>query len=188
MQPVVDQSCRGVVHGNIIVQVLLLVLLAACASPATPESAAEDFIDAFYDWQPGPLKTLLARVPTTQLDKVLYYQAWAQAANYSIFERRPCALEDDEVRCAITVSDDFGTALGYRATDTFVLTSAAGVITAVDFSGDDPPVFMQLFDWIAQNQPKVLTGPCLDMFAGGDTPADCARAVVAAARVFVSSR
>ena len=58
-------------------------------------------------------------------------------------------------------------------------------VSAISFEGDDPPVFEALFEWIAKNQPQVLSGPCKDLFEGGKTPGACARAVVVAAKEFV---
>jgi hypothetical protein len=120
--------------------------------------------------------------------RMLYYQGWAQAANYQIKHRRPCASEDAKAVCRITVTDDFGGTLGYIATDTFTLTLDDAAIVAVQSEGDDPPIFMELFAWIGEHRPEVMAGPCQDMFAGGSTPAACARAVVDSARVFIDVR
>jgi len=102
--------------------------------------------------------------------------------------RRPCEVEANEIVCAITVTDDFGSAMGYEATDTFRITLAENTISAVTFSGDDPPILQELFRWISEKHPDILAGPCLNMFAGGETPGDCARAVATAARVFMDER
>ena len=147
---------------------------------------AERFVSAFYSWDATKLKSLMTEAADTVA--ILYYQRWAEAANYKVKTRRPCKVEAEEVVCAITVTDDFGTAMGYVATDTFRMTLAQNRISAVTFSGDDPPVFQELFQWITQNHPEVLAGPCLNMFAGGETPKDCARAVAKAARAFVDER
>ena len=84
--------------------------------------------------------------------------------------------------------DDFGTALGYIATDTFRFTFDGDRIVKVTFEGDDPPIFQELFAWISEYRPEVLSGPCRDMFAGGTTPGACARAVADSARSFISQR
>ncbi len=154
---------------------------ADASAEISPLTLAEKFVDAFYAWDAGALAALI--VPGEDLDRVLYYQGWAQAANYQVLTRRPCSIAADEsIQCAITVSDDFGQALGYTATDTFTLTVRAGRIHSAVFAGDDPPVFEAVFAWLAENRPEVLAGPCLDMFEGGTTPGDCARAVARAAR------
>ena len=171
---------------------VVLIAVAGCSdgveSPraSSPGSlpGAEAFIDAFYSWDPRALEQTV-QAPD-DIERVLYYQAWAQAAHYRIQTRRPCALTDtDQVTCRVTVTDDFGKVLGYIATDMFTLGFRDGVIVAVDFEGDDPPIFDELFAWIASNQPHVMRGPCLDLFSGGKTPAECAAAVAAAAREFV---
>lgn len=169
---------------------LLTVFLAgsACdghgASSAAPLTLAEAFVDAFYSWDAAALRALIQ--PGADADRVLYYQGWAEAANYRISERQPCrAISPDTVSCAITVTDDFGQALGYVATDTFTLSIRGDSVRAVTFEGDDPPVFEAVFDWIGETRPEVFTGPCRDMFDGGTTPGDCARAVAEAARAYV---
>jgi hypothetical protein len=148
-------------------------------------SAAEAFIDAFYAWDSVGLSALTS--PGRDADNVLYYQGWAEAANYVVKERRPCSQNDQhEVVCAVTVTDDFGKALGYTATDTFTMIVRDGMVTDVSFAGDDPPVFEELFEWLASRRPQVFTGPGKDMFNGGTTPGDCARAVAQAAREFAA--
>lgn len=166
---------------------LLVPLLCGCGQSAPDERVrtAEAFVDAFYSWDAQRLGGLLT--PGEDADAVLYYQRWAEAAHYQVQHRQPCRVADDDlIRCAITVVDDFGTALGYTATDTFTLTVADGAVTSVSFAGDDPPVFQALFDWLAETRPEVLSGPCRDLFAGGTTPGDCARAVAQGARDFVA--
>jgi len=146
--------------------------------------AAEDFIDAFYSWDPHTLAQTV-RAPD-DIERVLYYQAWASAASYTVQTRRPCAISSrNEVTCRITVTDDFGKTLGYTATDTFRLTLRDAIIVGVEFEGDDPPIFEELFAWIAEQRPEVMRGPCKDLFSGGKTPAECARAVVLSAQEFV---
>ena len=147
---------------------------------------AEEFISAFYSWDAAKLKALMTEDADTVA--ILYYQGWAEAANYKVKTRRPREVEANEIVCAITVTDDFGSAMDYEATDTFRITLAENKISAVTFSGDDPPIFRELFQWISKKRPDILTGPCLDMFAGGGTPGDCARAVAKAARAFMDER
>ncbi|MCB1685688.1 MAG: PQQ-dependent sugar dehydrogenase [Pseudomonadales bacterium] len=153
--------------------------------------SAEAFIDAFYSWNPQRLQAAInAPGDATRL---LYYQAWAEAGNYTIQTRRPCQPAADagnaelaKITCAITVTDDLGGALGYVATDTFTLGLSAGEIRAVTFEGDDPEVFDEMLVWLADNRPEVFTGPCLGFFDGGTTPADCVRAIVQGARDYAA--
>ena len=150
------------------------------------KSTAEEFISAFYSWDATKLKRLMAG--DADAVAILYYQGWAEAANYKVKLRRPCRIETNEIVCATTVTDDFGSAMGYEATDTFRLTLNHNKIAAVTFSGDDPTIFQELFQWITEKHPDILTGPCVNMFAGGTTPAACARAVAKAARDFMTDR
>ena len=164
-----------------------LLLLCPFISSANQDDlhTAESFLDAFYTFDQSKLARFLA--PNADADRVLYYQAWAQAANYKVKQRTPCALNVSKaIVCAVTVTDDFGQTMGYVATDTFTMTIQENKVSAISFEGDDPPIFQQLFAWIAENRPEILEGPCKDLFAGGNTPGTCARAVVAAAKEFVA--
>ena len=170
----------------------VMVMVMGCTDradePRAVETAslavAESFIDAFYSWDSHALAQAL-HAPG-DVERVLYYQEWARAASYTVRIRRPCImLTSNEITCRITVTDDFGKTLGYTATDTFRLVLRDAVIVGVEFEGDDPPVFDELFAWIVVQHPDVMSGPCKDLFAGGKTPAACARAVVFAAQEFV---
>ena len=164
-----------------------LLLLCPFISSANQDDlhTAESFLDAFYTFEQSKLARFLA--PNADADRVLYYQEWAQAANYKVKQRTPCALNVSKaIVCAVTVTDDFGQTMGYVATDTFTMTIQENKVSAISFEGDDPPIFQQLFAWIAENRPEILEGPCKDLFAGGNTPGTCARAVVAAAKEFVT--
>ncbi len=151
-------------------------------SPSALE-VAEAFIDAFYSWNAAALTQLMDAGEAGA--RALYYQAWAEAGHYVVENRQRCRnLDDGRVECAITVHDDIGQTLGYVATDVFRLSIEGDRVVGVDFDSDDPPIFDELFAWIAKDRPEVLAGPCRDLFAGGDTPAACVRAVVQAARDF----
>lgn len=147
---------------------------------------AENFISAFYSWDATKLKSLMTEDADTVA--ILYYQRWAAAANYEVKARRPCKVEANETVCAITVTDDFGSAMGYEATDTFRMSVNDDKVSAVTFSADDPPIFQELFQWITKNHPDIFTGPCFNMFTGGETPGDCAKAVARLAREFMDGR
>lgn len=154
---------------------------------ASALAVAERFVDAFYAWDPAALASTMA--DTDDRQRALYYQKWAEAGNYRVKTRRACRYRPGEprVECAITVTDDIGGALGYVATDTFVLTVEADRIVAADFESDDPPIFAEVFAWMGEQRPDVLAGPCKDLFDGGTTPAECVREVVRAARDYAAS-
>jgi len=166
---------------------LLFMLLAqGCHEPnRDPQlAAAEAFIDAFYSYDSSRLAQALS--PGPGADSMAYYQAWAAAANYRIHTRRPCEHHYNFIVCRITVTDDFGKTLGYLATDTFTLQMRGSEIVAANAEGDDPPIFNALFEWIAEQRPEILSGPCERMFEGGTTPGACARAVADSALVFIN--
>ena len=156
-----------------------------------PRDVAERFLDAFYAWDSEALDAMLFH--NAEGDDVLYYQGWAKGANYHVVSRPPCDVLESanslaQVTCAVTVTDDFGRALGYRATDTFRLTIANEQVLAASFAGDDPPIFAEMFGWIQQQRPDVLSGPCHLMFAGGPTPSACAEAVARAAQDYMGEQ
>ena len=175
---------------ELIQRTLTVLLLAGIQIPLKADQQAlelaEHFITTFYSWHHSSLEKLMAN----NADKlaITYYQGWAEGANYAIKIRRPCERDNDAIVCAITVTDDFGRAMNYTATDTFRLTINDAMISKVTFSGDDPPIFNELQQWITSERPEVLAGPCLDMFAGGETPNACAAAVARSAVEFMTAR
>ena len=165
-----------------------LLFLCPVVSSANQDDlyTAESFLDAFYTFDQSKLTQFL--VPSADADRALYYQAWAQAANYKVKQRNACAHNASKaIVCAVTVTDDFGQTMGYVATDTFTMIIQENKVSVISFAGDDPPIFQQLFAWIAENRPEILEGPCKDLFEGGKTPMACSRAVVAAAKAFVKA-
>lgn len=170
------------------VAMTIIVLLATGCTQATPLRAAEIFIDAFYSWDAERLARSINASPE-ETAAVLYYQGWAEGGHYEVKVRRPCtATQADQIQCRITVTDDFGKAMGYTATDTFTLTMNANQIAGVTFEGDDPPIFNELQAWMMTNRPEIFSGPCKDLFAGGTTPGQCARAVASVVRDFMHLR
>jgi hypothetical protein len=144
---------------------------------------AEDVISAFYTWDSKALAQAIVAGPDR--DRMLYYQGWAQAANYAIQTRTPCFTDStDAVICRVTVTDDFGRILGYIATDTFTFSIIDEAVVALSSEGDDPPIFWDLIAWITETRPEVMDGPCQKYFSGGTTPGACAKAVVESARIF----
>lgn len=163
--------------------------LAACdardAEPPRPTdprlAAAERLIDDFYSFEPQRLRAALANAPESA-PEILYYQGWAEGGNYVVLKRQPCRLTGPgKVDCAITVRDDLIAALGtgYDVTDTFHLSFKDSWIVAVETSSNDPPEFERAFEWLQKERPELFEGPCKNLFAGGPTPQDCVRAVVA---------
>jgi len=171
---------------------IIFALALSFASPAanTTEQSqdprlpiAEAVISTFYTWDPKALEAAIA--PGPDRDRMLYYQGWAQAANYAVQTRTPCFADSTNVViCRVTVTDDFGRTLGYTATDTFTFSIIDGEVVALSSEGDDPPIFWDLIAWITETRPEIMDGPCQNYFSGGTTPGACARAVVESARIF----
>ena len=143
--------------------------------------AAEGLIDAFYSFDPVPLRAALSDASASEA-QIIYYQAWAEGGNHSVLNRKPCRLSRvDEISCEITVRDDLIAALGtgYWVTDTFHLSFRYGRIVKVRTSSNDPPDFDLALNWLRRERPDLMSGPCRGFFAGGPTPQECVRAVVA---------
>jgi len=150
------------------------------ASSSSPLAAAERLIDAFYSFDPVPLRAALSNAPASQA-QIIFYQGWAEGANYAVLKRQPCRRNSpDEVSCEITVQDDLIAALGtgYWVTDTFHLSLRAGRIVNVRTSSNDPPDFEEALDWLKLKRPDLMKGPCKGFFARGPTPQACVKAVV----------
>ena len=181
-------SLQAAVRAAALITITLAAGLSACTNgtQSNPNLAvAERFIDAFYSYSPNALSISLAKAPT-DANRTLYYQAWAEAGDYQIQERRPCEMTSStQAQCAVKVTDNIGGTLGYVATDTFILEFAQQNLVGVRFTSDDPPIFEELQRWLQTHRPEVFTGPCKDMFAGGTTPGACVRAVVRGAKDFV---
>jgi hypothetical protein len=174
---------------RLVLIVSILLGAAGCAATSQPQyaggrspiGAAEALIDAFYSFDANRLSAAMANAPGSQ-PQIIYYQGWAQGGNYAIVERKPCRLGGaGEISCDVTVRDDLIAALrtGYWVTDTFHLTVRDGRIVKVRTSSNDPPDLDQTLNWLKRERPEVMAGPCQGFFAGGPTPQDCVRAVIA---------
>lgn len=157
---------------------------AAAAPPArlpeAPELAiAEAFIDAFYSFDAGRLRAIMADAQGSIPD-IGFYQGWAEGANYRVLERTPCHFEKPgQVRCPVTVKDDIvGVLKSFDVTDTFHLKFRDGRIVAVHTSSNDSPEWEEGMSWLRREHPAIFTGPCRGIWNGGPTPQDCARAIV----------
>jgi len=150
---------------------------------------AESMIDAFYSFEKDQLTPFLAEAGESATE-ILYYQGWAEGGNYKILMRAPCVAETAErFTCSITVEDDPVLALGtdFKVTDTFAISFEGTVITDVETSSNDQPIYYQAKDWVKENMPEVMEGPCRGFFADGPTPGECARAMTEGYRRFAAS-
>lgn len=150
---------------------------------------AESFIDAFYSFNPEALQPFFFTADASSAS-LMFYQGWAEGGNYKIVERQDCrAVSADSIVCPITVEDDPMLALGldFKVTDTFTLTFDGPLLIAVETSSNDLPVYYQAFQWVTEQMPEVMEGPCQGYFAGGPTPQACARAMTEGYRQFAAS-
>lgn len=157
-------------------------------------NTAEQFITAFYSFDPDLLRPLLTSAGASS-KSILYYQGWAEGGNYKIVKRGTCEAESPElVRCAITVQDDPVLALktGFNVTDTFALSFKGTQIVSIDTSSDDQPIYYEAREWVVKNMPEVISGPCKGRgeadYEGELTPGDCARAMTEGYRKFYAAK
>jgi hypothetical protein len=139
-------------------------------------SQAEDFIEAFYTFEPARLTPLISYAPSSA-DEILFYQGWAKGANYKIIHRSPCYKASvNSVKCAIKVADDLVLALNldFHVTDTFTLTFQQGNIVAINTRSNDKPVYLDAYRWVVRQYPEIMQGPCKGFFVDGPTPVKCA--------------
>lgn len=202
MSPTTPQHIRTSIIGCMLIALIGCGAAEPETSTDTPQVAqtppiqetqlakAESFIDAFYSFDAEQLAPLLAEAPDSAAS-LLYYQGWAEGGNYKIVNRGACAPTEvaNTVACPITVQDDPVLALktGFNVTDTFTMTFTGTALTAVDTSSNDQPIYYQARDWVLAEMPDIMTGPCKGFFAGGPTPADCARAMTAGYQKFAES-
>lgn len=177
---------------------ILVAGLQACAvtdvstSPAATEALlpiAESLIDDFYSFDSARLEEALASAEESK-ESLLYYQGWAEGGNYEIVERKRCVVKSSNVvSCPITVKDDPMLALGvdFFVTDTFEISFDDAMVTSVETSSNDMPIYYEARDWVLSNMPELVAEPCEGFFAGGPTPGNCASAMAEGYRRFAAS-
>ena len=153
-------------------------------------ATAESMIDAFYSFDAEQLRPFLSSAGESGLG-ILSYQAWAEGGNYKVVNRPGCYGESASlIVCPVTVQDDPVVALevDFNVTDTFHLSFEDGIITEVDTSSNDQPIYYEARVWIRENLPEVMEGPCKRTDGMRDTPGDCARAMADGYRQFMVAK
>lgn len=161
---------------------------ASLAAVEENRQTAEALIDAFYSFDVDQLAPLLVDAQRSA-PALRFYQGWAEGGNYRVVERQSCVAESARVViCAITVDDDPVLALNidFKVTDTFKMTFDGTTLVAVDNSSNDQPIYYEAYNWVVENRPEVMSGPCQGFFVDGPTPGDCARAMTAGYRAFAA--
>ena len=171
---------------RILISGCCLSALMGCSRELDPEATlamqlqkAESMIDAFYSFEAERLRPILVKAGEAQA-KLLDYQGWAEGGNYLVMERAPCILaESNKIDCAVTVQDDPVMALetGFNVTDTFHLSFEGEDIVGVQTSSNDQPIYFEARQWVEENMPGVMSGPCRREHGLRVTPGDCARAI-----------
>ena len=172
-------------HACLFAGLCMAAVLPARAEDKAPQLAiAEQFIEAFYSFNANRLAPYL-RHAGDSAQSIVRYQAWAQGGNYKIVKRMPCKADpvSHTVICRITVQDDLVMALqtGFDVTDSFHLTFTENLITAIETSSNDQPIYYEARRWVAEQYPELMLGVCAD---NAPSPAECARAMALRYRVF----
>lgn len=141
---------------------------------------SEQFVDAFYSFDPQALKPLLSNAGESQ-QEILFYQGWAQGGNYIVMKRESCArLSENTISCSITVQDDLVLALGidFDVTDTFTITFESGEIKAVETSSNDPESYHSARDWTWSNRSELVKPHCSGTDQGEPNPHKCVQGML----------
>ena len=77
--------------------------------------------------------------------------------------------------------------IDFKVTDTFAFTFAGPLLTKVETSSNDLPIYYRAFEWVTKELPEVMPGPCQGFFGEGPTPGACAQAMTEGYRRFALS-
>lgn len=152
-------------------------LSAAEGEQSRELALAEQFVDAFYAFDPKLLADILSNAGKSQPD-MLFYQGWAQGGNYIVKNRLPCkTITESTVSCSITVQDDLVLALGidFDVTDTFVLGLQGPNIVSVETSSNDPQLYLDARKWVWENRKDLVQASCEGADDVKPNPAQCVR-------------
>jgi hypothetical protein len=76
----------------------------------------------------------------------------------------------------------------FNVTDTFHITFSDTIITNVDTSSNDQPIYYEAREWVEENMPEIFEGPCKRTEGIRDSPGDCARAMTEGYRQFMKAQ
>ena len=138
------------------------LLLASYTSTAQNKNLAlgNKFIDAFYSFHKDTLETLLSSANKSQAG-ILFYQKWAECANYKVTDRTHFFTKNDStVISPVTVKDDLMTALAidFNVTDTFHIVLRNSKIVSVTTSSNDVAEYYKAKEWVNKNRPDLVVG------------------------------
>ncbi len=165
---------------------LSLLLLSSCqnasqnSTPIRNITIANEFVDAFYSFNRDSLQAILSVAKESQ-PNILYYQKWAECANYEIVNRNKFIEKNDStVIFPVTVKDDLMATLkiNFNVTDTFRITIKNKRIRAVTTSSNDLPEYYKAKEWVKQNHPELIEKACEGIWDGGPTPCECVKGML----------
>lgn len=170
----------------------LTLIVSGCANGskrkvANNEIIAIRFIDAFYSFDKDSLQTMLASADESR-PEILYYQEWAECANYKVLDRNNYYnMNDSLVIFPVTVQDDLmkGLKIDFNVTDTFRITIHEGRITKIKTSSNDLDVYYEAKEWVSKNRPDLVEKACEGIWAEGDTPCECVLGMIKGFEEFV---
>lgn len=165
---------------------LFILLLFSCKTitpedtPANQIAVGNQFIDAFYSFNRDSLQMLLASAEKSKTE-ILYYQKWAECAQYKIIDRSlHLEKNDSTILFPVTVKDDLMAALAidFNVTDTFHISFQKGKIHSVKTSSNDPDAYHEAKEWVDKNRPEFVKKACEGIWEGGPTPCECALGMI----------
>jgi hypothetical protein len=183
----------GIKKQNLIMRTALaisvLFLLLSCnnnsnenteLSQLTNMDIGNEFIDAFYSFSRDSLQSILKDAKESQ-PEILYYQKWAECANYKIVNRAQYVEKNDStIIFPITVKDDLMAALkiNFNVTDSFHILIKNRKIRAVKTSSNDAADYYKAKEWVNQHRPELVKKACEGIWEGVPTPCECVQGMV----------
>jgi len=166
-------------------------LFASCQSASEPQliSVGNKFVDAFYSFKRDSLEKILSSATGSQ-PEILYYQNWAECAQYKVLDRtHPFEINDSTVLFPVTVKDDLVAALGstFNVTDTFHITIRQGKIISVTTSSNDLKAYYDAKAWVKKNRPEYIEKACEGIWQGGPTPCECVLGMIKGFKEFTAN-
>lgn len=168
-----------------------ILLLIDCKTETERDTAdialGNKFIDAFYSFNRDSLQLLLSSARKSQAE-ILYYQKWAECANYKIIDRSHFFIKNDSIMLfPVTVKDDLMSALNidFNVTDTFHISVKNGKIMSVKTSSNDIDTYFQAKEWVTKNRPELVAKQCEGIWNGGPTPCECVLGMIQGFTEFV---
>lgn len=169
---------------------LCAFVLCSCNTSDKNIDLGNRFVDVFYSFNKESLRSLLSSAGKSQ-PEILYYQKWAECANYRIIDRTQ-AFErtDSTIVFPVTVKDDLmgALAIDFNVTDTFHITVRNKKIVSVRTSSNDLPDYYEAKEWVKKNRPELVEKACEGIWEGGPTPCECVLGMIKGFAEFTAQR